>query len=325
MSKKNIKRAKEAKDKRQESYTNYDAVVKAKEIATPIEEKSNKRRKALRENAATVISTLAISLTVILYAYNKGYARVFNIPASCIPLDLKRLVPVAIIVCGVLAYVFTYVALLRTDIALKNKRINLLRMFYGFIIVRYFLSASNIENYLGSVWSYIVPVLLSIVIELLVIYIRRPKRIKTISKEEYSVKVENQLYNGFLYSNFFKTGLWFLVVAVILAPTFGEISTRANTDYQTCVYKDELYAVIVDYEDRVLAQKATVENQKLSICTSEYTFIPKEGTAFINTKFNSVELVSELIDTGLEVDQTEHPTNSPSGNDNQNTNPLDSP
>ena len=293
-------------DTQVDNMTNKDAVIKAREIAAPIEEKSKKRKKLLLENAATVISMLAISLTVILYAYNKGVSRVFGIPVSCIPLDLKSFAPLALIVGGLLTYLFYYTSLFKTDVALGSKKVNPLRVFWGFLIIRYLLDESKIGNYLGTVWSYALPAIISIATEVIVYLIRRPRKIKRISKETYGITVENHLYEGFLYSSFFKTGLIFIVIAITFSPLIGEISAKANTEYQTCVYNEEQYAIIVNYDDRVLAQRAKIVNNNLTIYTCDYIFFEKENTIFVFNKYDSVEIISDYPDESeIATEQTD--------------------
>ncbi len=71
------------------TYSNYEAAIKAKELFEPIEDEDRKKKKAILGNAATIISTLAVFLTIVLFSYNLGYSSVFNIPVKCIPLDIK--------------------------------------------------------------------------------------------------------------------------------------------------------------------------------------------------------------------------------------------
>ena len=275
-------------------YTNFDAAKKAKDIAAPIEEKSKQRRKTLLENAAAIISVFAIFLTVILFAYNKGFSSVFNVPVRCMPLDLKSYIPVAFIVGGILTTAFYYSALSKTEIALKKVRVNPIRILYGFIILQYFLIVIHFDYYLGKIWSLLAPALISLAIELILFLLRRPKKTKNISKAEYKIRVEDYIFDRVFFFQFVKTGLWVAVLAIILAPFIGKISAKANTDYEICEYNGGHYSVIVDYGERVLAQKSLEKDNTLIICTDEYTYIPKDGIVFVFKHYDSVKIVAEL-------------------------------
>ena len=291
---------------KEKTYTNHDIERKAEELAAPIEEKSKKRRKALINNAATVISVLAIILTILLYAYNKGYCGVFNIPVDCMRFDLKSYIPVLISFVGIISYALLYSAILKIDLVLDQNRIHPMRIIFGFLIIKYLFAVSNIETLLGEVWKYLLPAILSFLLELLMFLFRGQKEEKEINKNKFEKKVFDSLLSRFMFPRILTPILFVMVVSVSFAAFFGYASAKAGTRYQICNFNDEQYAVIVSYDDRALVQKAQEDNNVLLICTSEYTFIPKEGTVFKFKQFDSVKIVMEFPEEGeLPVDSTE--------------------
>ena len=276
------------------TYSNFEAAIKAKELFDPIEDEDRKKRKEVFGNVATIISTLAIFLTIVLFSYNIGYSSVYNIPVKCVPLDLKSYIPVTISVCGMMSYFFWYYALIKTDYALKKRKINVLRIIYGMIILYYLLKIIHIDYYTGKIWLLFVSISFSLILEVIVFLAKRPRKRKNISKTEYDIKVEDYLINRFLFSLFVKTGICFICITVLLAPSLGRLSARANNEYQTCLFNNEQYSVIVDYGDQVLIQRAKENNNMLTICISDYTFISKNNIQFVYKQYDSVELATDF-------------------------------
>ncbi len=291
------------------SYTRKDAIKKAKELSAPIEGESKKRRKLLIDNAATVISVFIIWLTITLYAYNTGFCKVFNIPTDCMPLDLKSYIPLVIQVAGILVMIIFYIAYLKTDHAVGRNVINPLRILYGCYIFQYLLITNHIDKYIGPAWTLLLPILFPLIIEFTIFFVKKCrqsiKNDKEISEPEYKAKIEDYLFDRFLYLDYVYPGLFILVISVLIAPFLGRISAQANCDYQICLFQDEQYAIIANYSDTVLAQRAKVEEEKLIINIDGFTYLPKEGTKFQFKQFSSVEIVDGFQDEiGLQ-DETE--------------------
>lgn len=282
-----------AKKESDAKYVDNNDIKIAIDTTTRIEEHYKQQRKKLLENAAEIISFFAIFLTIILFAYNKGYSSVFNIPTRCIPLNLKSYVPVAYIVCSMSIYAFLYSAEFRKDLALNKNRINPMRILYGTHILYYTFYEINIYYYLGMIWSCLISIIISVIIELVVFLLRRPRKENKTSKAEFNLMVEDFIFNRVFFFLFYKTGIWIIVFPVILTPFIGEFSAKINTKYETCVYESEQYSVVVDYGERVLVQKALVEDNTLTIYTDTYTFIPRDGTVFVFNHYDSVDIVAD--------------------------------
>lgn len=157
--------------------TKQDVAIEAIEKTRDIRETEEKNTKKAFENIAAIISILAIFLSIVLYAYNSGYCKVFNLPAHCVPIDLKRYLPFAINMIGLLLYILYYFAQYKTDKVLEKNRINFMRIFYGVIIVLTFINYNLISNVIGTTWTFIISFTLPFIIELLLYFFKRPKKI----------------------------------------------------------------------------------------------------------------------------------------------------
>ena len=293
--------------KKNDTYTNIEAEKRAEELVAPLEENRKKRSKAVIENATVLISVLAIFLTVLLYAYNNSYCGVFNIPSQCMRIDLKSYIPAVVCISGIAAYILCYTAVFKLDKALNLHTIHMIRIFYGFFIINYLFDASHISMFLAGTWEYIVPIVLSLVIEVIVYLVRSPKKKVEIDRAKYKKTVIDNLFTRLFFDRINAPILLGMFFSVFLSAILGNVAAKTTTEYQTCTYKDEQYAVIISYDDRVLVQKAREEKNILTICTSEYTFIPKERTVFVFKKYDSVIISAKSpdeSDTPTEVPNT---------------------
>lgn len=66
-----------------------DAALEAQKIVEPFAQTHASRLKSLLNNAATIISLSIVALTMLLFAYNQGYASVYHLPVNVIPLNLE--------------------------------------------------------------------------------------------------------------------------------------------------------------------------------------------------------------------------------------------
>ena len=83
-------------------------------------------------------------------------------------------------------------------------------------------------------------------------------------------------------------GLIIVIVPTLISPSFGYITAKGNREYQVFAENNQQYAVIIDYSDNVLAQKAEVKNDTLVIDTSDYFFFSKDSREFIFSKYDNV-------------------------------------
>ena len=274
-------------------YTNVDSARKAAELTKPLEVEKEKKRTHLLNNAATYISILVFALSVVLYSYNKGFSSVYSIPVNAMPIDIKSYIPIAVQVIGVMMWILYYVSMVQQEKALNKRKFNLLRVMYGFSIIHILMSYNQLDRLLGTIWSLVIPLLISLLFESGLYFFRRPVKRKAIDESTYKMRIEDYVFDRILSSYLVRYGLCFLVIAVIFAEPIGRLSAKAKCDYQICFYDDKAFAVILEYDDRVLVQQATTVNENtLYIDISNYRYIEKDGLKLINQKYEKVSLLT---------------------------------
>ena len=284
--------------------TKWDVAYEAREKTEAFRKQVETRRKSVLENAAVILSFMAIVLLIVLYSYNTGYCRVFSVPVESIELDIKSFLPVAIQICGSMMHVLYYLALLKTDEALKKNRISLLRILYGFCIVTHFLNANNVFSIWGRGICSAISVGLSVLIEVSVYLARKPRKNRVVNDAERSIMLEDYVYTSIFHTYYIKYGIFILVVSTILAPSCGRLKAVANRMYQTCYIDEQMYAVIVDYSDRILVQKAEVQEETLLISTDGYSYFAKDGIAFEYHEYGNVIIGDQTESDELSVEES---------------------
>lgn len=270
------------------SLTKQDVVIEAAEKTKGIRENERRSAKKTFENIAAIISILAIFLSIVLYAYNYGYCKVFNLPVHCVPIDLKRYLPFAINIVSMLLYILYYATHYKTDKVLEKNRINIMRIFYGFAIVLYFINYNLINNVIGTIWTFIISLTLPLIIELMLYRLKQPRKNKPVNENEHKTLLEDSVYDMLLYNSYIKPGTFILILTVTLASPFGQLKAKAADQYQTFSCNNTLYAVVVDYDEKVLAQEAIETEKTLTIKTDYYLYIPKDTVTFSYNKYDDV-------------------------------------
>ena len=270
--------------------TKNDIYREAHEKITPIANGIEVRKKKLIENATVIISVSLVMLSIVLYAYNTGYCRVFNLPVDVMTVDIKQFLPLAIQVLGTTAYVLFYISSFKTDQALKKNRINFVRTLWGFLIVAYLFSTNNVPSIIGNWLSLLIECLIPLSVELLVYFRNKPKRNKNVSKSDHQILLEDTIQEFLLMTYYIRTGIFLIILPFVFAPLIGGFSAKAEREYQTCVVQNKTYAVIVDYSDKVLAQKAFEKGDSLQIDTSSYIYFDKTDVIFQYSEYESVSI-----------------------------------
>ena len=67
-------------------------------------------------------------------------------------------------------------------------------------------------------------------------------------------------------------------------------------------YEKEQYAVIIDYSDRILAQRARTDQNTLYIDASEYCYFSKENIHFVYNTYDDVIIMDSASDETEEID-----------------------
>jgi len=282
--------------------TRNDVIHEAIEKVQPTKAKANEQRKKLLEHTGAIISISIVVLTLALYAYNKGYCSVYSLPPECMPLNITSYLPLALQLCCITIYLLTYISSLKTNEILNKNRISLIRILYGwFIIITLF---NNIYTLVGRPWFPLIALAIPIVVEILFVLKKRrhKNRNKKITPIEYNIMLEDMIETSIFNTYYIGYGLCVLALVVVLAPTFGEINARALRKYQSFIYEKEQYVVIIDYSDRMLAQRARIDQNTLYIDASEYCYFSKENIHFFYNTYGDVIIMDSASDETEEMD-----------------------
>ena len=242
----------------------------AREKIKPVINETEGKKNKLFENVAAIISLAVIVFSIVLYAYNTGYCRVFNLPPEVMSLDMKRFLPLAVQLFGITTFLLSYISSLKADRALKKNCFNLTRILWGACIVLHFLSANNFTVWIGNWWSFLLALLIPLLAEVMLYWAKRPKKDRKVDEVAHQIVLEDAVHDSIFYTYYFKYGIFLVVLPMVFAPMLGEFSAKAQREYQTCVVQEVTYAVIVDYEDKALVQHAVVQENALQIDTGSY-------------------------------------------------------
>lgn len=270
----------------------------AQEKIKPITDEVEGRKKKLVENAAVIISFSVIALSVILYAFNTGYCRVFNLPTEVMSLDMTRLLPLVFQILSIATFILLYISSLKADRALKKNRFRLVRIIWGALIVSHFFSVNNVPSVIGKWWNLLLIYLIPIMVEAMIYWAKKPKKATKVTEAEHQTVLEDTVQDSIFATYYIKYGIFAIVLPFIFAPMLGEFSANAARNYQTCVVNDVTYAVVVDYEDKVLVQQAAEEDGTLQIDTSSFAYFDKNNIVLRYKEYTSVS-----IDRTEEIEQ----------------------
>ena len=167
-------------EKPNKTYSKTEAINKTVELLQPIEIEEKQKRSFLLNNAATFISAILFSATIILFQFNRGYSQIYNIPAEAIPLSLERYIPVCAHLLGLSLYFLHYIAETKSEKALRFYRFNLMRVFWGTMAVIWMLAYNGIGKYIGIVYSIMISLFLALFLELILFLRNKPIKEKKI-------------------------------------------------------------------------------------------------------------------------------------------------
>lgn len=280
------------------SPTIRDAALEARAIAEPLEAKQTEKIERIWENVATIISLLVIELTLALFVYNEGYGSVYNIPAKIMPLDLKMYLPFAAFIVSISVYIICYMTIKRRDNVFKKDKFNWEAVAWPGLICLTILNRLHLEKIIGMVACIVVSVIIALLFE---VFLLRAKRLKNrnfenkeISEQEKENKIEDYIWNRLFYVYMFRYGVAVIIILTSLAFLLGTTNAKVKSEYQICVYDSQTYAVIVDYDDRVLAEKAYINDNSITISTGTYRYLPKDSMELSFKSFKSVTIQNDL-------------------------------
>lgn len=272
----------------------------AQERIKPITNEVEDRKKKLVENAAAIISFSVIALSIILYAFNTGYCKVFHLPTEAMSLDMTRLLPLVFQILSIATFILLYISSLKADRALKRSRFNFVRIIWGAFIVSHFFSVNNVPSVIGKWWNLLLTYLIPVLVETMIYWAKKPKKATKVTEAEHQTVLEDTVQDSIFATYYIKCGIFAIALPFIVAPMLGEFSANAEREYQTCVINDVTYAVVVDYEDKVLVQQAIEQDETLQIDTSSFTYFDKKDIVLQYKEYTSVSIRS--------VDEVEPPT-----------------
>ena len=276
-----------------ETKTKYNAFDEATMIAEPVKKEYENKFNKIVQNAALIITLITIFSCVILYAFNTGVIKVYNIPNNYIYINLQTYIPIVMKLCGIYSYGVFYYVQHKTDKIFNKKRFNFLRLLYGEAIFLFATNWIGFEGPIPTIITLIIPVLIEL-FYFFAVQRRKPFKNKEISDEStYKFQVETYVQDalGFLYHN--KKGVCFVIIAILFAPNIGTMYAKNKTDYEIINIKEDSYAIVVDYLDKAVIQKAQINKNELTIDSTTYQLISKEDIIIKCQEFEKVTIKGE--------------------------------
>lgn len=288
----------------EKEYTRKEALNQAGNILQPFREEQRDRHGKLLTHAGTIISVFVVVASIILFNYNLGYSRTYNLPVNSMSISMTNLLPLAAQICGGGILIITYIRHLLSDRLLGKTKYSIMRLFYGFLFCLCLIVANQFQTILGRFFSIIISLAVSAFVELCVyLYGRKiygsKKDNVAIDKLTYDFLVEEYVFSSAFpgYRNSIIAAI--IIAAIMLASSFGLLSAKAKREYSVFDYENESYAVIIDYNDKVLAQKILLSDDSMEIDTNTYYYYQKENIEFALVKFEDVKINKQEKDTSL--------------------------
>ena len=296
-----------------------EIVKNAANIVSPLTNYENAIRKKIVGNFAAVTTSVTIVAYVVLYAFKIGYFSVFNIPSSCIRVDLRDYLPVLVQISVVSIYLVWYTLFIKVDLAFQRAVFQWMRVCYGFLIIHLLLSMNGFLKRFSGIVELLIVFSIAAGVELLVYLFFKWKGFSDVKKENEAKAIENAVSDLLMYNTVIRSGVFFILIAMIASPLIGKAIASNSSSFQVFSKDDKEYAVIIDYGEKVLAQEAHADNCVINIDISHYLFLSKDGISFKSTTYQEVFRLdsfdsdypvgteeNEQIDTALERETVSH-------------------
>ena len=303
----------------------------AQETIKPFTNGVENRKKKLFQNATAILSFSVIALSIFLYAYNIGYCKVLNLPANVMSLDMTRLLPLVFQLLSIATFILLYISSLKADRTLNRNQFNFVRIIWGALIVTHFFSANNVPTVIGRWWNLLLICLIPVLVEAMIYWVKKPKNVPKVTEAKHQSVLEDTIQDSIFATYYIRCGIFAIVLPFVFAPMLGEFRANAEREYQICVHENTSYAVVVDYEDKVLVQSAEIEGNTLTIFTHSYCYFPKEGNSFSLCEFKNVDFIDVLAVNGQSPGENNTPPTEAKKYDenaeisNEETQPRESP
>ena len=200
--------------------TKKEVVEKAAKKMQPYKEHSKKTIHTFVGHAGTIISVSVIVFSLILFAYNNGFCRVYHLPVTVIPINLNNLLYAAYQLCGLSYYIIAYISYIKTDNILSYKRIHFLRLFVGVFILAWTMYINNFQNVIGG-WYLLIALVIPLLFELLYYHKKIRIKDKPLSVEEGQMYLEDVINASVKRNLLISFGLIIVIVPTLISPSFG--------------------------------------------------------------------------------------------------------
>lgn len=274
-------------------YTKIDALKEAIKDLNPVKEKQKKQRKTIFENFGIIVTLSVIVLSMVLFAYDKGYCETYNLPSLVFSFDVTRFIPIGAQFISILIYLFIYISSVLTDKITKHKKFSIIRVLLGSSICSWFILMNHYIYALG-LWCILIMVLLPILFELALLFFWKITDVRIentkINEDDFEYEKRDIIRNSVFPEYSLKMIASIISLIVIFSPIIGKFNAVTQREYQVFVDNNQAYAVIVDYSDKVLAQKAKINKDFLTIETSDYSYFLKENVKYVWVRFKDVKI-----------------------------------
>ena len=259
------------------------------EKVEPIKKKHEEKYKDIVKHSALIITLLTIFSIIVLYAYNTGVLGKYNIPNNYISINLQSYIPIIMNFCGIYYMCVLYCVQWKTDEIFNKKGFNFLKLLYAELIFFTVVNWLGFEGKVSAIVSLLVPIVFELILHFATKKQKESKNEEITDEQLYKQKVESYVHDSLSFLFYNKKGLCFLIIAIILAPSLGTMYANNKIDYEIISIEENNYAIIVDYLDGAVVQKAQINKNELIIDTTSYQLISKEN---INIEYKEFEKVT---------------------------------
>ena len=273
--------------------TKFDAYDEAEKEISDLKQNKERNFKSILEHFGVVISLSVIVLSMILFAYNKGFCSVYNLPISVLSIDISRFLPIAVQLLGVAFYIAIYISYIITDQLERKFHFSITRVLIGASICSYII-IHNRSFLAYGIWmillALVIPLLLELFLLLLSKIINKPIKNEYIDQDRFKHEKREYIISSVISRNT-KIVICIMALALSLSSLAGIILANIKREYQVFENDNQSYAVIVDYSDKVLAQRCSfTDDSLLTIDTNQYLVISKEQKEYAYVFFKNVSL-----------------------------------
>lgn len=247
--------------------TNYDAYQEAAELTKPLIKDFENRRSFILQYAAVIISLVSVYLMAVIYAYDRGYFAVYRIPVNYSEVDLRRLLPLFVKSIASITYIGYYIGSLEYERIYQKKSLKFYRILWGSTVLM-----TVVVQYIHNVFICIgVSLVIPIVFELFVFVIKSISiREEKLPPAAYKIRVEDFVFNQILSAYSKKPIIFLLVIVIIVAPFWGELTARQKLEYESISIGEQDYVIVSKVGDNAYIEPYDADDGNAVIHTDKY-------------------------------------------------------